>query len=74
MELFDSEEAREREYLKNILHRLYLKLIPRRKMIRNAINECLYSLIHETFKFNGAAELLDFLASIISGLAVPLRD
>jgi len=34
LELFDSEEPREREYLKNILHRLYAKLVPRRKMIR----------------------------------------
>ena len=31
-------------------------------------------MIHETHKFNGAAELLDILASIISGFAVPLRD
>ena len=74
MELFDSEEPREREYLKNILHRLYAKLVPRRKMIRKAINDCFYSLIHETFKFNGASELLDILASIISGFAVPLRE
>lgn len=43
-------------------------------MIRKAINECFFSLIHETHKFNGAAELLDILASIISGFAVPLRD
>ena len=43
-------------------------------MIRKAINECLYALIHETHKFNGAAELLDILAAIISGFAVPLRD
>ena len=34
LELFDAEEPREREYLKNILHRLYAKLVPRRKMIR----------------------------------------
>lgn len=74
LELFDSEEPREREYLKNILHRLYAKLVPRRKMIRKAINDCFYSLIHETFKFNGASELLDILASIISGFAVPLRE
>ena len=40
----------------------------------SAINECFYTLIHETHKFNGAAELLDILASIISGFAVPLRD
>lgn len=43
-------------------------------MIRKAINECFFALIHETHKFNGAAELLDILASIISGFAVPLRD
>jgi len=30
LELFDSEEPKEREYLKNILHRLYAKLVPRR--------------------------------------------
>jgi len=74
LELFDSEEPREREYLKNILHRLYAKLVPRRKMIRKAITDCFYTLIHENFKFNGAAELLDILASIISGFAVPLRE
>jgi serine/threonine-protein phosphatase 2A regulatory subunit B' len=67
-------ESVERDYLKNILHKLYAKLVPRRKMIRKAINECFFALIHENHKFNGAAELLDILASIISGFAVPLRD
>ena len=43
-------------------------------MIRKAINECFYTLIHETHKFNGTAELLEIQASIISGFAVPLRD
>eukprot|EP01017_Pseudomicrothorax_dubius_P006366 TRINITY_DN1179_c0_g1_i3.p1 TRINITY_DN1179_c0_g1~~TRINITY_DN1179_c0_g1_i3.p1 ORF type:complete len:281 (-),score=97.40 TRINITY_DN1179_c0_g1_i3:151-993(-) len=43
-------------------------------MIRKAITDCFYTLIHENFKFNGAAELLDILASIISGFAVPLRE
>ena len=89
LDLFDSEESVERDYLKNILHKLYAKvskdtlldnqicyfqLVPRRKMIRKAMNECFYTLIHETHKFNGAAELLDILASIISGFAVPLRE
>ena len=46
LELFDSEEPREREYLKNILHRLYAKLVPRRKMIRKAITYCVNSHIH----------------------------
>lgn len=74
LELFDSEEPKEREYLKNILHRLYAKLVPRRKMIRKAMSDCFLTLIHETYKFNGVAELLDILASIISGFAVPLRE
>lgn len=74
LELFDSEESVERDYLKNILHKLYAKLVPRRKMIRKAMNECFFLLIHENYSFNGAAELLDILASIISGFAVPLRD
>jgi len=72
--LFDCEEPKERDYLKNILHRLYAKLVPRRKMIRKAKNDCFMTLIHETQHFNGASELLDILASIISGFAVPLRD
>lgn len=40
LEIIDSEEPKEREYLKNILHRLYAKLVPRRKMIRKAITDC----------------------------------
>ena len=43
-------------------------------MIRKAINDQYWSLIHEDYKFNGVAELLDILASIISGFAVPLRE
>ena len=74
LELFDSEESVERDYLKNILHKLYAKLVPRRKMIRKAKNECFLALIHENHKFNGTAELLDIMASIISGFAVPLRE
>lgn len=72
--MFDSEENEERDFLKNILHRLYAKLVPRRKMIRKAITDCFHILIHEIHKFNGASELLDILASIISGFAVPLRE
>ena len=74
LELFDSEEPKEREYLKNILHRLYAKLVPRRRMIRKALTDNFNTLIHETYKFNGTSELLDILASVISGFAVPLRE
>lgn len=72
--MFDSQETEERDFLKNILHKLYAKLVQRRRMIRKAITDCFHVLIHEIHKFNGASELLDILASIISGFAVPLRD
>ena len=74
LQLFDSELVEERDFLKNILHKLYAKLVPRRKMIRKAITDCFHLLIHEIHKFNGASELLDIMASIISGFAIPLRE
>ena len=74
LELFDSEEPKEREYLKNILHRLYAKLVPRRRMIRKSMSDTFNALIHEKDKFNGTSELLDILAAIISGFAIPLRE
>ena len=74
LQLFDSDLVEERDFLKNILHKLYAKLVPRRKMIRKAITDCFHLLIHEIHKFNGASELLDIMASIISGFAIPLRE
>ena len=74
LQLFDSDLVEERDFLKNILHKLYAKLVPRRKMIRKAITDCFNLLIHEIHKFNGASELLDIMASIISGFAIPLRE
>lgn len=74
IELLNSEESREREYVKTILHRLYAKILPRRKIIRKAMYEIFLAMIHEDKKFNGANELLEILSSLISGFAVPLRE
>ena len=74
LQLFDSDLLEERDFLKNILHKLYAKLVPRRKMIRKAITDLFHILIHEIHKFNGTSELLDIMASIISGFALPLRE
>jgi len=73
MELFDSEDEEERDYLKMTLHKLYAKVVGRRKMLRSQMNESFLRLVHETDNFNGAGEVLDIMASIISGYAVPLR-
>lgn len=72
LELFDSEEPHEREYLKNILHSLYAKLVQRRKMIRKTIIDIFHVLIHETHKFNGTCELFDVLAGVVSGYRISL--
>jgi len=74
LELFDSEDPRERDYLKTILHRIYGKFMTHRPFIRQAINNIFFRFIYETEKHNGIAELLEILGSIINGFALPLKD
>eukprot|EP00252_Welwitschia_mirabilis_P022651 TRINITY_DN619_c0_g1_i1.p1 TRINITY_DN619_c0_g1~~TRINITY_DN619_c0_g1_i1.p1 ORF type:complete len:540 (+),score=113.02 TRINITY_DN619_c0_g1_i1:570-2189(+) len=74
LDLFDSEDPREREYLKTILHRIYGKFMVHRPFIRKAINNIFYRFIFETEKHNGIAELLEILGSIINGFALPLKE
>ena len=69
LELFDSEDHRERDYLKTILHRIYAKFMSLRAFIRKAINNVFYVFIYDTEKHNGIAELLEILGSIINGSA-----
>lgn len=73
LELFDSEDTRERDYLKTILHRIYAKFMTLRAFIRKAINNVFYTFIYETGRHNGIAELLEILGSIINGFALPLK-
>lgn len=42
LELFDSEDPRERDYLKTILHRIYGKFMVHRPFIRKAINNIFF--------------------------------
>ena len=65
VELFDSEDPRERDYLKTILHRIYGKFMPYRAFIRKSINSIFYRFIYETERHNGIAELLEILGSIV---------
>ncbi|KAK7343381.1 hypothetical protein VNO77_12071 [Canavalia gladiata] len=74
IDLFDSEDAREREYLKTILHRIYGKFMVHRPFIRKAINNVFYRFIFETQRHNGIAELLEILGSIINGFALPMKE
>ncbi|KAK0182604.1 hypothetical protein PV327_000724 [Microctonus hyperodae] len=74
LELFDSEDPRERDFLKTTLHRIYGKFLGLRAYIRKQMNNVFYRFIYETEHHNGIAELLEILGSIINGFALPLKD
>nr|KAG5693928.1 hypothetical protein BaRGS_008197 [Batillaria attramentaria] len=73
LELFDSEDPRERDFLKTVLHRIYGKFLGLRAFIRKQINNIFLRFIYETESFNGVGELLEILGSIINGFALPLK-
>uniref|UniRef100_A0A8C0EHH5 Protein phosphatase 2 regulatory subunit B'delta n=1 Tax=Bubo bubo TaxID=30461 RepID=A0A8C0EHH5_BUBBB len=74
LDLFDSEDPRERDFLKTILHRIYGKFLGLRAYVRRQINNIFYRFIYETEHHNGIAELLEILGSIINGFALPLKE
>lgn len=73
IEQFDTEDPRERDYLKTILHRIYGKFMSHRSHIRKAISHVFYRFVYETEKHAGIGELLEILGSIINGFALPLK-
>ncbi|KAL1959389.1 hypothetical protein VTO42DRAFT_2192 [Malbranchea cinnamomea] len=74
LELFDSEDPRERDFLKTTLHRIYGKFLNLRSYIRRSISNVFFQFTYETERFNGIAELLEILGSIINGFALPLKE
>ena len=75
LELFDSEDPRERDYLKTILHRIYGKYMGLRNQIKTQIMNMLLRVVY-TYNIethNGLTELLEILSSITSGLSMPLK-
>lgn len=73
LDLFDSEDPRERDFLKTTLHRIYGKFLNLRAFIRRSMNNIFFQFIYETERHNGIAELLEILGSIINGFALPLK-
>lgn len=72
--LFDSEDPRERDCLKTTLHRIYGKFLSLRSFIRRSFSNIFLQFVYETERFNGIAELLEILGSIINGFALPLKE
>lgn len=74
LDLFSSEDPRERDYLKTILHRIYGRFLTMRSYIRRQINNIFFSFIYETEYHNGISDLLEILGSIINGFVLPLKE
>ena len=61
LDLFDSEDPRERDYLKTTLHRIYGKFLSLRSFIRRQIKYVFLTFVYENEAHNGIAELLEIL-------------
>ena len=61
LELFDSEDPRERDFLKTTLHRIYGKFLSLRAFIRRSINHSFFLFIYEDERHSGIAEMLEIL-------------
>lgn len=74
LDLFDSEDPRERDCLKTILHRIYGKFMVHRPFIRKAVSNIFCRFVFESERHNGIAEMLEVFGSVISGFALPLKE
>lgn len=71
--LCKSPNHKERQLVKNGLHRLYYTLTQQRARIRTEIANELYEFLYETGNHYGIAELLEILGSIVNGFACPVK-
>lgn len=74
IQLFESEDPRERSYLKSILHRIYGQFLSLRSYIRRQMGNIFTTFIYENEYHNGIADLLEILGSIINGFVQPLKE
>lgn len=74
IELFGSEDPRERDYLKTILHRIYGKFLPLRLFIRKSMRNVFMEFVYDSDRANGICEMLEILASIVNGFSLPLKE
>ncbi|KAH8741700.1 protein phosphatase 2A regulatory B subunit [Cryptosporidium ryanae] len=74
IDLFQSFDPRERDYLKTILHRIYGKIMTRRSCIRKAMKYIFLRVIIDGEPYNGIAELLEIFVSIVNGFTIPLKE
>lgn len=74
LSLFQSEDPRERENLKNVFHRIYSRFTFHRSFMRKAMNDVFLHHVFEAERHCGICDLLEIWGSIINGFAVPLKE
>ncbi|XP_010935179.1 serine/threonine protein phosphatase 2A 57 kDa regulatory subunit B' beta isoform [Elaeis guineensis] len=72
--LFQSEDPRERDRLKNVYHQLYSKLTDERSFMRRSMSNVFLRFASDAERHSGIGELLEIWGSIINGFAVPLKE
>ncbi|KAL8556506.1 hypothetical protein ACS0TY_004086 [Phlomoides rotata] len=73
--LFQTDDPRERDSLKNVIHRVYSKLHSLRSFMRRAMNDVFLHYIYETEKKHGGiGDVLEIWGTIINGFSVPLKE
>jgi len=70
----NSPDQRERNCLKQLIHRFYLRFVHFRPYIRQVINHHFYTFISEKTFFFGINELLETMIPIINGYSVPFKE
>lgn len=74
LNLFQSEDPRERDRLKNVYHLLYSKMTGERSFMRKAMGNTFMNFVAEGEKHCGIGELLEIWGSIINGFTLPLKE
>jgi len=74
VDMFNINDANEREYLKTSLHRVYAKFLGMRAHIRKIITNKLLEAVFENVKVPGLAEILEVMGSIINGYIRPYKE
>ncbi|KAG7975726.1 hypothetical protein I3843_06G114000 [Carya illinoinensis] len=74
LSLFQSEDPSERDNLKDIYHRIYLKFTFYCSSMRESMKNVFLHYIFETERHCGVGELLEIWRTIINGFTVPLKE
>ncbi|KZV20944.1 serine/threonine protein phosphatase 2A 57 kDa regulatory subunit B' beta isoform [Dorcoceras hygrometricum] len=73
--LFQSEDPRERDFLKNVFHRIYSKFLSSRSFMRKAMSDVLLNYVFDTEQRHcGIGDLLEIWGTIINGFSFPLKE